>query len=130
MDDYPFLELLWTIFIIYALFLYIVILFRVIIDLFRDPDASGWAKAGWIILFVLIPILGLLIYLIARGKGMAQREIAAQAAAKSDFDSYVRDVAAAPADPAAQIAKAKELLDSGAIDQAEFDALKKKALST
>lgn len=130
MDDYPFLELLWTIFIIYALFLYIVILFRVIVDVFRDHESSGIAKAGWVILFIFLPLIGLLIYLIAKGKGMAQRELAAQAAAKSDFDSYVRDVAGASADPAAQIAKAKELLDSGAIDQAEFDALKKKALAT
>lgn len=130
MDDYPFLELLWTILIIYALFIYIVVLFRAVADLFRDPSASGWAKAGWIILFILLPILGLLIYLIARGRSMAEREVAAQQAAASEFDAYVRNVAGGGGgDPAAQIARAKELLDAGTIDQSEFEALKRKALS-
>lgn len=129
MDDYPFLELLWTILIIYALFIYIVVLFRAVTDLFRDPSASGWAKAGWIILFILLPIIGLLIYLIARGPSMAEREIESQKAAVSQFDSYVRDVAGGASSPASQIAHAKELLDAGTIDQSEFDALKRKALS-
>ena len=129
MDDYPFLELLWTILIIYALFIYIVVLFRAVADLFRDHSTSGWAKAGWILLFIVIPIFGLLIYLIARGRGMAEREMAAQKAAASEFDSYVRDVAGEGSSPAAQIAHAKELLDAGTIDQSEFEALKKKALS-
>jgi hypothetical protein len=129
LDDYPFLELLWTILIIYALFIYIVVLFRAVADLFRDHSTSGWAKAGWILLFIVIPIFGLLIYLIARGRGMAEREMAAQKAAASEFDSYVRDVAGEGSSPAAQIAHAKELLDAGTIDQSEFEALKKKALS-
>ncbi len=129
MDDYPFLELLWTILIIYVLFAYIMILFSVVADLFRDHSTSGWAKAGWIILFIFLPLIGVLIYLIARGPGMAERQVARQEQSQSEFDDYVRDVAGAKGDPAAQIAKAKELLDSGAIDQDEFAALKKKALA-
>lgn len=129
MDDYPLLELFWTILIIYALFFYILILFNVVADLFRDKDTSGWAKAGWIILFVVFPFLGLFIYLIARGRGMAERQSAAHAAAKADFDAYVADVAAKGSDPASQIAQAKALLDSGAITQDEYEAMKRKVLA-
>jgi hypothetical protein len=127
-DDYPFLELLWTILIIYALFIYIVILFRVIGDLFRDKDTSGWAKAGWIILFVVLPLIGLLIYLIARGHSMAERETRAQATAQADFDSYVRGVAGGGDDPVAQIERGKALLDSGAISAEEYEQIKRKAI--
>ena len=93
MDDYPFLELLWTILIIYVLFAYIMILFSVVADLFRDHPTSGWAKAGWIILFIFLPLIGVLIYLIARGPGMAERQVARQEQSQSEFDDYVRDVA-------------------------------------
>ena len=129
MDDFSFLDLLWSILIIYALFAYIMILFSIVADLFRDKSASGWAKAGWIILFIALPLIGVLIYLIARGRGMTERALESQKASQSQFDEYVRDVAGAKGDPAAQIAKAKELLDSGAIDADEFAALKKKALA-
>lgn len=129
MDDFTFLDLLWSILIIYALFAYIMILFSIVADLFRDKSASGWAKAGWIVLFIVLPLLGVLIYLIARGRGMAERAVESQEQSQSQFDDYVRDVAGAKGDPATQIAKAKELLDSGAIDQDEFAALKKKALA-
>lgn len=128
MDDYPLLELFWTILIIYALFFYILILFNVVADLFRDKDTSGWAKAGWIILFVVFPFLGLFIYLIARGRGMAERQTEAQANAKASFDAYVQE-AAKGADPASQIAQAKALLDSGAITQDEYEAMKRKVLA-
>lgn len=129
MDDFSFLDLFWSILIIYALFAYIMILFSIVADLFRDRSASGWAKAGWIVLFIALPLLGVLIYLIARGRGMAERASAAQEASKQEFDSYVREVAAPAATPAEQIAHAKQLLDSGAITQEEFEALKSKALA-
>jgi hypothetical protein len=128
-DDYPLLELFWTILIIYALFFYILILFNVVADLFRDKDTSGWAKTGWIILFVVFPFLGLFIYLIARGRSMAERQMQAQADAKAGFDSYVQQVAGAAADPASQITQAKALLDSGAITQEEYEAIKRRALA-
>ena len=88
---------------------------------------GGWAKAGWIILLVILPLIGALIYLIARHDGMAERQAAHQKAQKEQFDSYVRETAAST--PADEIARAKGLLDSGAITQEEYDALKSKALS-
>lgn len=129
MDDFSFLELIWAIFIIYAFLFYFMTLFWVLADLFRDHTTSGWAKGGWIILLVVLPILGLLVYLLVRGRGMAERTMQERTDAKRDFDAYVRDVAATD-DPAGQIARAKELLDAGAIDQQEFDALKRRALAT
>jgi hypothetical protein len=127
-DDYPLLELFWTILIIYAFIFYLVVLFRVVGDLFRDRASSGWAKTGWLILLLILPILGVAIYLVARGSAMAEREHAAAAANKESFDGYVRSVAGSGADPAAQIASAKSLLDSGAITSEEYEALKRKAL--
>ena len=97
-------------------------------DLFSRHDVSGWGKAGWIVLVVVLPYLGVFIYLIAQGKQMAERKAQQSQAAQSEFDDYVKTVAAAGG-PAAEIEKAKQLLDSGAITQAEFDAIKAKALA-
>ncbi|MCB5275227.1 hypothetical protein BJG92_02775 [Arthrobacter sp. SO5] len=107
----------------------ITVWFRCLFDLFGDHTLSGWAKAGWIILLVLVPWLGALIYLIARGRSMAERqmtEIARQQAAQQE---YIQQVAGKSAAPATQIADAKALLDSGVIDQTEFDSLKAKAMA-
>ncbi len=107
----------------------ITVWFRCLFDLFGDHTLSGWAKAGWIVLLVLVPWLGALIYLIARGRSMAERqmtEIARQQAAQQE---YIQQVAGKSAAPAAQIADAKALLDSGVIDQTEFDSLKAKAMA-
>jgi hypothetical protein len=104
------------------------LLLTVFSDLFRDHELSGGWKALWIVVLVLFPYLGILIYFIARGKGMAERSIKAQQAAQAQVDARIRDVAGSES-PADQISKAKALLDSGAIDQAEFDALKAKAMS-
>lgn len=103
--------------------------FRCLFDLFGDPDLSGWAKAGWSILLIFVPWLGALIYLIARGRSMANRQMAAVAQQQAAQQEYIQQVAGKSASPASQISDAKALLDSGAISQAEFDSLKAKAMA-
>jgi len=122
-----FLTFLWSLIVIFFMVVYFIILFTVIVDVFRRHDASGGKKALWLIFIFFFPFLGLIVYLIANGDGIAQRHSASQQQAQQDFDSYVRNVSGG--DSAQQIAKAKELLDSGAITQAEFDQLKAKALA-
>jgi hypothetical protein len=104
------------------------LLILVFSDLFSRHDISGWGKAGWILLVVVLPYLGVFIYLIAQGSQMAERREQRSKAARSEFDDYVKTVAA-PGGAAAEIEKAKQLLDSGAITQPEFDAIKAKALA-
>ena len=120
-------EILWTTLVIFFMVIYFMILFSILGDLFRDHDTSGWGKAAWVLFLVIAPFLAALIYLIARGNGMAKRSMAAQADAQKQFNEYVQSVAGSGS-PSDQIAQAKQLLDSGAIDQAEFDRLKAKAL--
>ena len=103
--------------------------FRCLFDLFSDSSLSGWGKTGWAILLIFVPWLGALIYLIARSKSMTERQMAAAAQLKAEQDNYIKQVAGTSGGPADEIARAKELLDSGAISQAEFDALKSKALA-
>ena len=107
----------------------VMIFFQCIFDMFRDHTLSGWAKAGWSLVFIFLPWLGAFIYLIARGKSMGERKMAAMADAQASQQRYIQDVAAKAVNPAEQIASAKALLDSGAITQAEYDALKAKALA-
>ncbi len=127
-SSYPFLEVFWTMLIFFGFVVWLWILFTVIADLFRRHDTSGWMKVLWIIFIIVLPYLGVFVYLIAEHKGMTERAITAQKAAQAEVDQYVQSVAA-KGDPAAQIASAKELLDSGTITQAEFDQLKQKALA-
>lgn len=103
--------------------------FRCLIDMFGDHTLSGWAKAGWVILLVFVPWLGALIYLIARGRSMTDRQMKAIAEQQAAQQEYIKKAAGTASTPAAQIADAKALLDSGAIDQTEFDSLKAKALA-
>ena len=106
--------------------------FRCLFDLFRDHSLSGWAKAGWVVLLVFVPWLGALIYLIARGRSMNERQMNELNQARAEQEKYIRQVASSTAStsaPADQIASAKSLLDSGTITQAEFDSLKAKALA-
>lgn len=103
--------------------------FRCLFDLFGDPSLSGWAKAGWSILLIFVPWLGALIYLIARGRSMTERQMARASEMEAAQAQYIKQVAGAPASAADQIASAKSLLDSGAIDQGEYDRLKAKALA-
>ena len=125
--DYPFLEVMWTMVIFFAFVIWLWILFTVLADIFRRHDASGGIKVLWIIFVVLLPYLGVFVYLIAEHKGMTERAIEKQREAKAQADEYVRSVA--QASPAEQIAKAKELLDGGAITQSEFDQIKQRALA-
>jgi hypothetical protein len=125
--DISFGEFLWSLLIIFFAIVFFVILFQVVFDLFRDRELSGWAKAGWLLFIIVLPFLGLFVYLIVRGKGMAERSAKEQVQAKQDFDAYVRETAGAGG-PTAEIANAKKLLDEGAISQEEFDAIKRKAL--
>ena len=127
-SSYPFLEVFWTMLIFFVFVIWIWILITVFSDIFRRHDISGFAKTMWIIFVIILPYLGVFVYLIAEHAGMTERSIKAQQQAKSEFDQYVQS-AAAKTDPAEQIAKAKQMLDSGAINQAEFDQLKQKALA-
>jgi hypothetical protein len=127
-SSYPFLDTVWDILIIFAWVIFIWIAITVLLDVFRRRDISGWAKAAWVIFVVLIPWIGVLVYLIANHDGMNERRIKESQAAQAHFDDYVRQ-AAASGGPAAEIEKAKQLLDSGAITQSEFDAIKAKALA-
>ena len=125
-----FWEFLLWIFWIYILIACIWIFITIIIDIFRDHSLSGWAKALWIIFLIFLPFLAALIYLIARGKSMTERRIAESRQAQEEQNKYIRQVAGTSASsPTSEIESAKKLLDSGAITQAEFDALKAKALA-
>jgi hypothetical protein len=114
-------------FVFFGFVLWISLIFRAFGDLFRRDDVSGWGKAGWSVLIIALPLLGVLIYLISQGRGMAERQVAAGERAEAEVKDYVSSVAGDGT--ASEIAKAKELLDSGAIDAAEFDRLKAKALA-
>jgi Phospholipase_D-nuclease N-terminal/Short C-terminal domain len=126
--DYPFLDFFWSMLLVFLWIAWIFVLFKVIFDIFRRQDTSGWGKAAWVIFVIFLPFLGVLVYLIAQGGHMANRDIAEAQARQSQFDAYVRETAGSSG-ATAEIARAKELLDSGAITQAEFDAIKQKALT-
>ncbi len=93
MDNYSFLDLIWTLLVIYFLFFVLMILFTIVVDIFRSKDLSGFAKALWVILLVILPLIGALIYLIARHDSMAQRQLEHQQQQKQQFDSYVKEAA-------------------------------------
>ena len=124
--DYPFMDVFSSMIIFFFWVIWLWIVITVLIDIFRRRDIGGFSKAIWVVFVVILPWLGVLIYLIAQHDGMRERSIQQAQDQKQQFDQYVRDAAGGSAD---QIAKAKELLDSGAITQQEFDALKAKALS-
>ena len=130
--DYPFLNILWTMILFFAWVAWIWILIVIIGDLFRRHDTSGWIKALWVIFLIVLPFVGVLVYLIANGHGMAERSAKQAQAQQAEFADYVQSVAANGGGgdgPASEIEKAKHLLDSGTITQAEFDGLKAKALA-
>ena len=126
--DVSFIDFFWSILWFYFLLIWLMILFHIFSDLFRDHSLSGVAKTLWVLFLVFVPFLAVFVYLIVRGPSMAERAAGQRQRAQQEFDGYVRDVAGA-ATPTEQIAKAKELLDAGAIDQSEFDRLKAKALT-
>jgi hypothetical protein len=125
--DYPFLEVFWTILIFFCWVIWVWMVITVFVDVFRRDDISGWGKVGWSVLIIVLPFLGVFIYLVSQGRGMAERKAADMQANRAAIDDHIRSVAAGPG-PSDQIVKAKELLDSGAIDQAEYEQLKRKAL--
>lgn len=124
--DYPFLNILWTMIIFFAWVVWIWIAITVLVDVFRRHDIGGWHKALWVVFVIVIPFIGVLVYLIANHEGMAKRNMKQAEAQQKQFDDYVRETAGGSA---AEIEKAKQLLDSGAISQDEFDRLKAKALA-
>ena len=128
--DYPFLDLMWTMAIFFIWILWFWLLFTVFADIFRRHDISGWGKTGWIVFAILLPFLGVFIYLITQNVGMTERNLERTRAERDRFDDYVRQTAGGSGGgAAAEIDRAKRLLDTGAITQAEFDALKQKALA-
>jgi hypothetical protein len=126
--DYPFLDVFWTMIIFFCWVIWIWMLVVILSDVFRRHDKSGWGKALWVVFLIVLPFLGVLVYLIANSAGMAERNVKQAKASQAEFDDYVRSVSGAEGGAAAEIEKAKQLLDSGTINQQEFDAIKVKAL--
>jgi predicted ferric reductase len=122
-----FWDLVWLLVSTFVFVAYLLVLFHIVVDLFRDTELGGFAKALWVIGLIFVPVLTSLVYLVARGSGMAKRQQAALQKAKAQTDSYIREVAGKS--PAEQIADAKALLDSGTITADEFARLKAKALA-
>jgi hypothetical protein len=128
--DYPFLNILWTMIIFFCWVVWIWIMIVILTDVFRRRDISGWGKAAWVVFLIVLPFLGALVYLISQHDKMADRSAEAARGQQAEFDHYVKSVAGnGGGGPAAEIEKAKQLLDTGAITQSEFDALKAKALA-
>jgi hypothetical protein len=127
--DYPFLDVMWSMFIFFLWILWFWLLFMCFADIFRRHDLSGFGKTAWIIFMIILPFLGVFVYLISQSDGMRERNVAQAQAQRQEFDSYVRD-AAGSSGAAGEIERAKKLLDQGAINQSEFDAIKAKALAT
>ena len=125
--DYPFLDVLWTMFIFFAWIIWFWLLITIFADIFRRTDIHGGKKTLWCIFVILTPFIGVFVYLISQSKGMNERNLQQVKHQRQQTDEYIRSVASD--DPAGQIAQAKSLLDSGAINQQEFDSLKQKALA-
>ena len=123
-----FWDIVWFIIFSYAFIAYLMMLFSVLGDLFRDKDLNGGAKALWLLFFLFVPFISLLVYLMVRGNGMAERQMSRMRAAQSDQDAYIQQVAGKTS-PAEQIAQAKALRDSGDITTVEYQTLKARALT-
>ncbi|MER5734862.1 MULTISPECIES: SHOCT domain-containing protein [unclassified Streptomyces] len=126
--DYPLLSVFWSMLWFFLWILWFILLFRIIMDIFRDHEMNGWAKAGWLAFVILLPFLGVLVYVIARGKDMGRREIAQARAQQRDFDAYIRETASGAARPNSvdELARLSELRSRGDITEEEF--LRAKAL--
>ncbi|MFI6289507.1 SHOCT domain-containing protein [Streptomyces sp. NPDC051018] len=133
MDDYPLLNLFWTMLWFFLWIMWLFLLFKVITDIFRDHTMNGWAKAGWLILVIVLPFLGVLIYVIFRGRSMGEREVAAAEQREAAFQSYIRQTAGtgggAGGSHADQLAKLAELKEKGSITDEEFQRAKEKILT-
>ena len=129
LQEYPFLSVMWTLLVIFAWVIWFWLLIVVFADLFRRPDVSGWGKAAWVVFLIVLPFLGVLVYLIRQNTGMTERRSKDAQAAQAQFDQYVRSVGASGS-PASQIEKAKQLLDTGSITQQEFDEIKRRTIAS
>ncbi len=127
-QNYPLLNLFWTMFIFFIWILWIFLLFRIFIDIFRSRDLGGWGKAGWAIFVIILPFLGVLVYLIARGGSMHERDVKEAQAQQQAFDDYVKQTAGS-ANSADELAKLASLRDQGVLSEAEFTAQKAKLLA-
>jgi Short C-terminal domain/Phospholipase_D-nuclease N-terminal len=127
--DYPFLDVFWTMLIFFLWIAWFFLLFRVIADVFRRRDIGGAGKVLWLIFVIIVPFLGVFVYLIAEGNKMGERDVKEVPKSQVQFDDYVKSVAGSGGGTAAEIEKAKALLDSGAISQEEYERLKQRALA-
>jgi Short C-terminal domain len=127
-SSYPFLDVMWTMLVFFLWVLWFWLLFMVFADIFRRDDLSGWGKTGWLVFTIVLPYLGVFVYLISQGSGMTDRRVEGAKAQQAQLDDYVRQTAGTGG-VATEIEKAKGLLDSGAITQAEFASIKEKALA-
>jgi hypothetical protein len=127
-SDYPFLDLVWTLLVFFLWVAWLMLLFYIVADVFRRHEIGAGKKVLWLVFVILAPFLGVFVYVIVNGHGMAERNLNRVQAQQAQMDDYVKSVAA-PGGAAAEIEKAKALLDSGAITRAEFDTIKAKALS-
>ncbi len=124
-SDYPFLDIFWTMLVFFGWVIWFTLLFQVLIDIFRRHDISGWAKSGWVVFVIVLPFLGVLVYLGVQGREMAERHAKRS---QAQMDAYMRATGTSGG-ATAEIERGKALLDSGAISQVEYEALKAKALS-
>ncbi|GAA2793713.1 SHOCT domain-containing protein [Kitasatospora paracochleata] len=141
MDDYPLLNVFWTMLWFFLWILWFFLLFKIITDIFRSHDMGGWGKAGWLIFVILLPFLGVLVYLIARGRSMSQRDIAQAQQNEAAFKAYIRDAAGPGGEGAGtgtggggtshadQLAKLADLKNSGALTEEEYQKAKDKLLA-
>ncbi|WP_329286351.1 SHOCT domain-containing protein [Streptomyces sp. NBC_00691] len=134
MDDYPLLNLFWTMLWFFLWIMWLFLLFKVIGDIFRDHSLNGWAKAGWLVLCILLPYLGVLVYVIARGKSMGERDVKRARESEAAFQDYIRKTASTQeggggGSATQELARLAELKDKGAITPEEFEKAKARVLA-
>jgi hypothetical protein len=129
-SDYPLLNAFWTMLIFFAWVIWIWMVITIFMDIFRRQDIGGWAKAGWTVFVLVLPFVGVIVYLISQSRAMGERRMREAADAQASFDSYVKSVASTNGHGAAEIGRAKELLDNGAITVDEYEELKRKVLTS
>ncbi|GGQ92308.1 SHOCT domain-containing protein [Streptomyces asoensis] len=130
--DYPLLSAFWTMLVFFLWIMWFVLLFRIVVDIFRDDELSGWAKAGWLVFCIVLPFLGVFVYVVARGKNMGRREIAQARDQQKAFDSYIRETAKGSSGPTSsvdELARLSEIRARGDITDEEFNRAKQMVLS-
>ncbi|MCE4943631.1 MULTISPECIES: SHOCT domain-containing protein [Streptomyces] len=126
--DYPVLGAFWTAMWVFLWIMWVILLFRVVLDVFRDDTMNGWAKAGWLVFVLVLPFLGVFVYVVARGRGMGRREQQHVRAQREDVERYIRDTAGAGTSAVDQLAKLSEIRARGDISDEEFARAKEKIL--